>query len=197
MGRGGSRVVVVDLWAKRTAGAPPADPHRDRRWRVRAWCEITQRYRSRHVLDHQFEDAKAWASRTTKRLSLGLETTGRLPLEQVGAEYVEELKGRQLGGDKHWGEVDRTFGAKVVAAGATDLKAPTFAPKVRQWLKGMQDGAARSLSPETRRRYLGHLKAVTGYAKQAGRLITSTVPRDATSPVCCCDSTSARKTVDP
>lgn len=168
MGRGGRGVVVVDLWVKRAADAPPPDPAVDRRYRVRAWCPLTQRYRNRHVLEHQLEEAKAWAARTNKRLALGLETTGRLPLEQLASEYLEELKGRRLEGEKHWMEVERIL-AEVVAAGATDIKAPTFASKVRAWLQSLQ-APERALTPETRRKYLGHLKAVTAYAHTAGRV---------------------------
>jgi integrase/recombinase XerD len=170
MGRGGKGVVIVDLWSRRPADAPPLDPQTDRRWRVRAWCPITQRYRTKHVLDHQLGDAKAWAEKTHQRMSLELETTGRLSLEKVGAEYVDEIESRGSA-SQHVDEVRRVV-AEAVAAGATDLKLPSFAPKVRQLLKGWQDDA-RELSPETRYRYLGHLKAVAKYAVLAGRL-----PRD-------------------
>jgi integrase len=118
------------------------------------------------------------------RLQANLDTSAHAPLAEVGAEYAEELDGQKLNED-HIAEVRRIIAA-AVADGVTDINDRGFRRQVLAWFNGLKalktgtdkDGAEvvrrttqLTLSPRTKNRYLGHLKAVTAYAVRRRRVL--------------------------
>lgn len=170
MPRGGQGVVVVDLWAKtgRKAG---------KRWWFRVWHRAGRRWKSKSFADKA--PGWTWAHTTQGKLAVGLATTGRSQLAEVGAAYVDELKRRRKSAS-HIRHVERTI-KFAGEGGLKDIGGDVFGPRVREWLDGLtaratnDDGTVRrterfNLAPSTKNQHLAHLRAIVNYAIALGMI---------------------------
>jgi integrase len=120
---GDDLIRCIDQW--------PAHPGW-KRWLFRVWDKRTRNYVSEAFDDGKKAEGWAWAEHQRALLNQGKTGAGAVLFEAVGMRYVDDLRkaGRV---ESHVDEIERLYRA-AVAAGATDMRDPEFARKVRDWL---------------------------------------------------------------
>lgn len=166
MGEKSDGIKIEDLYTKRgrTSG---------KRWLFGVYDTGTEKYKYKSF--NSKPEGWQWARKQQGLFTLGLDSAGKADLASIGAEYIQRRlvnRGRTAG---HIQQVQQVLD-DLVSLGARDLKAANFVAKVEKWraaLKSRKQDRKNvfELTPATRNRYLGHIKAITRYAMRYGYVL--------------------------
>ncbi len=158
---------VYDVWQAKGVRS-------GKRWLWRVRDSVRRTYVRDAFEDERYDAGLEWAKQELARLRVGLSTSATATVADVGKAYLDNLlaTGRT---PRHRAQVQQAIDG-MIAAGATDMKAPLFSDRVQAWLAALKakrnwQRVATPASPRLRNKFLIMARALVHYAMDR-RLIT-------------------------